>query len=107
LAKLAIAENERSGQDIEAHGNDPDQVIRCVRNWLSEHRSHNASPLPGAAAIQADYRLFQAEVGALLAPRRLDSNDLTHNDFLWAVNDWIAARAPSDASIAIPAALAN
>jgi hypothetical protein len=83
-----------SGQDIEAHGSDPDQAIRCVRNWLSEHRSHNASPLPGAAAIQADYRLFQAEVGALLVPRRLDPNDLTHNDFLWAVNDWIAARAP-------------
>ena len=35
-----------SGQDIEAHGNDPDQAVRCVRNWLSEHRSHNAAPLP-------------------------------------------------------------
>jgi hypothetical protein len=82
-----------SGQDIEAHKNDPDEAIRCVRNWLSEHRPHNAAPLPGAAAIQADYRLFQAEVGALLAPRRLDPKDLTHNDFLWAVNDWIDARA--------------
>jgi hypothetical protein len=82
-----------SGQDIEAHSNDPDEAIRCVRNWLSEHRPHNAAPLPGAAAIQADYRLFQAEVGALLAPRRLDPKDLTHNDFLWAVNDWIGARA--------------
>jgi hypothetical protein len=83
-----------SGQDIEAHGNDPEQVIRCVRNWLSEHRSHNAAPLPGAAAIQADYRRFQAEVEALLARRRLDAEDLTHSDFLWAVNDWIDARAP-------------
>jgi hypothetical protein len=83
-----------SGQDIEAHANDPDQAIRCVRNWLSEHRPHNAPPLPGAAAIQADYRRFQAGVGELLAPRRLDPKDLTHNDFLWAVNDWIVARAP-------------
>jgi hypothetical protein len=82
-----------SGQDIEAHSNDPDEAIRCVRNWLSEHRPHNAAPLPGAAAIQADYRLFQAEVGTLLAPHRLDPKDLTHNDFLWAVNDWIDARA--------------
>jgi hypothetical protein len=82
-----------SGQDIEAHSNDPHEAIRCVRNWLSEHRPRNAAPLPGAAAIQADYRLFQAEVGALLAPRRLDPKDLTHNDFLWAVNDWIDARA--------------
>ena len=83
-----------SGQDIEAHANDPDQAIRCVRNWLSEHRPRNAAPLPGAAAVQADYRRFQAEIGALLAPRRLDPKDLTHNDFLWAVNDWIDARAP-------------
>ncbi len=82
-----------SGQDIEAHGADPDQAIRCVRNWLSEHRPRNAVPLPGAAALQDDYRLFQAEVGALLTPRRLNPNDLTHSDFLWAVTDWIASLA--------------
>ena len=82
-----------SGQDIDSHANEPDQAIRCVRNWLSEHRPRNAPPLPGAAAMQADYRLFQAEIGALLAPRRLDPHDLTHSDFLFAVRDWIAARA--------------
>lgn len=82
-----------SGQDIEAHGSDPEQAIRCVRNWLSEHRPRNAVPLPGPAAIQADYRQFQAEVGALLAPRRLDPDDLTHSDFLWAVSDWIDSSA--------------
>lgn len=82
-----------SGQDIESHANDPDQAIRCVRNWLSEHRPRSAAPLPGAAAMQDDLRLFQAEVGALLVDRRLDPDDLTQSDFLWAVNDWIAARA--------------
>lgn len=83
-----------SGQDIEVHGNDPDQAIRCVRNWLSEHRRRDAVPLPGAAAMQADYRLFQAEVGALLASRRLDPiQQLSHSDFLFAVRDWIASRA--------------
>lgn len=44
--------------------------------------------------MQADYRLFQGEVGALLAARRLDTLDeLTHIDFLFAVRDWIAAHA--------------
>jgi hypothetical protein len=82
-----------SGQDIEAHANDPDEAIRCVRNWLSEHRPHNAPPLPGAAAMQADYGLFLAEVGGLLAARRLDPIEkLTHSDFLFAVRDWIASR---------------
>jgi hypothetical protein len=82
-----------SGQDIESHGGDPEQAIRCVRNWLSEHRPRDAPPLPGAAAMQADYRLFQDEVADLLAPKRLDPVDLTHSDFLFAVRDWIAVRA--------------
>jgi hypothetical protein len=83
-----------SGQDIEVHANNPEQAIRCVRNWLSEHRSRNEPPLPGAAAMLSDYRLFQMEVRALLSARRLDPlDDLTHSDFLFAVRDWIATRA--------------
>jgi hypothetical protein len=83
-----------SGQDIEVHSNDPSEAIRRVRNWLSEHRAPNEPPLPGAVAMLSDYRSFQAEVGALLAARRLDPlDDLTHSDFLFAVRYWIAARA--------------
>lgn len=83
-----------SGQDIEAHGNNPNDAIRVVRNWLSEHRPRAAAPLPGVDAMQADYAAFQAEVGELLAARRLDPLErLTHSDFLFAVRDWIAARA--------------
>lgn len=83
-----------SGQDIEVHGNDPDQAIRCVRNWLSDHRPRSAPPLRGTAAMQADYRLFRTEVDALLVARSLDPlSDLTHSDFLFVVRDWIAARA--------------
>ena len=82
-----------SGQDIECHDNDPDQAMACVRNWLSEHRPHNAPPLPGAGAMQTDYRLFQDEVTPVLARRRLDPDQLTHSDFLWLVRDWIASRA--------------
>ena len=83
-----------SGQDIEVHGNDPDQAIRCVRNWMSEHRPRGAVPLRGVAAMQADYRAFRDEVGALLEARRLDPLDeLSHNDFMFAVRDWIESRA--------------
>ena len=93
LHRYDAALSDISGQDIEAHENDPDRAIDCVRNWLSEHRQHNAPPLAGALAMQSDYRLFQAEVGDLLKPRRLDPDHLTHSDFLFAVRDWIAARA--------------
>lgn len=83
-----------SGQDIEVHGNDPGEAIRCVRNWLSEHRAPNEPPLPGAVAMLGDYRKFQSDAGALLAARRLDPlDDLTHSDFLFTVRDWITTRA--------------
>ncbi|MGH8228425.1 MAG: hypothetical protein ACREU3_11075 [Steroidobacteraceae bacterium] len=82
-----------SGQDIEVHSNDPGEAVRCVRNWLSEHRSGDEPPLSGAVAMLADYRSFQAEVGALLTAQRLDPLDeLTHSDFLFAVRYWIASR---------------
>jgi len=93
LHRYDAALSDISGQDIETHANDPDQAMRCVRNWLSEHRQHQAPPLPGVAAMQADYRLFQREIGDLLIARRLDAlNDLTHSDFIFAVHDWVAAR---------------
>ena len=89
-----VALSDISGQDIEIHGNDPNEAIRLVRNWLSEHRTPSEPPLPGSVAMIGDYRLFQTEVGALLAARRLDPLEaLPHSDFLFAVRDWIATRA--------------
>jgi hypothetical protein len=83
-----------SGQDIEAHGNSPDRAIRCIRNWLSDNRPSGKPPLPGVAAMQSDYRLFQTEVAAALRRQRLDPlAELSHSDLLWAVNDWITERA--------------
>jgi hypothetical protein len=81
-----------SGQDIEVHKNKPNEAIRCVRNWLS---GYSSPPLPGAEAMQGDYRVFQAEIPATLKRLRLSPRlaQLTHNDFLFAVRDWITERA--------------
>lgn len=89
-----------SGQDIEVHRNSPDEAMRCVRNWLSDHRPRDAPPLRGAAALQADYQLFESEIGNLLTLRRLDPlNQLTHSDFLFAIRDWITSRADAVAAV--------
>jgi hypothetical protein len=37
-----------SGQDIAVHKNRPDEAIRCVRDWLSDHRPENLLRLPRA-----------------------------------------------------------
>ncbi|MGH8144217.1 MAG: hypothetical protein ACREU2_17095 [Steroidobacteraceae bacterium] len=83
-----------SGQDVEVHANDPTEAIRCVRNWLSEHRKPKDPPLPGAAALVGDYQLFRKEARTILREQRLDPlARLPHNDFLFVASDWIAKRA--------------
>lgn len=44
-----------SGQDIEVYANDPAQAMRCVRNWLSEHRAVNrrVTVTPRGSRLQA------------------------------------------------------
>jgi hypothetical protein len=79
-----------SGQDIEVHAKKIDQAIACVRNWLSDHRSVGAPPLPGPRALLKDYKRFQREVVTILKKHRLDPlNRLSHSDYLFAVRDWI------------------
>jgi hypothetical protein len=78
-----------SGQDIESHDNDPNEAIRCVRNWLSEHRPRNARPLPSPKAIRHEYHTFLAELDTFANMLRLDPNDLSHSDFVYLGRFWI------------------
>lgn len=74
-----------SGMDPEAHGNDPVQVIKRVRDWLNTHR-HEADPFPGGQALHADYVHFEKIAPDIIAELRLDSpEDLQHHDYLFVV----------------------
>ena len=81
-----------SGQDIAIHKNKPNEAIRCVRDWLS---AYNSPPLPGADAMQDDYRVFLEDIRKTptLTKLRLHPDKLAHSDFLYVARDWIAARA--------------
>lgn len=71
-----------SGMDIEAHGNDAGRLIKAVRDWLSAGRN-GAPPLPGSAAISADYEAFLTLVPDIIADLRLDDFDaLPHGDYM-------------------------
>jgi hypothetical protein len=83
-----------SGQDIDVHNNQPNEAIRCVRNWLSAHRPPKMPPLPGAPAMQEDYRRFRKEIPVELKELRLPKiSRLEHNDFRYFVDRWIVLRA--------------
>lgn len=49
-----------AGQDISGHGNDPEQVIRAVRNWLRNSAPHVL--IPSGAVIFRRYQRFQRDL---------------------------------------------
>ncbi|MBI2504236.1 MAG: hypothetical protein HYW07_13505 [Candidatus Latescibacteria bacterium] len=81
-----------SGQDISEHRGDPKQAIRVVRNWLS-----NATPksmvIPGGTAIAERYALFRLELPAMCGKLRLKEDELTFNDYVVLVEQWLKLNA--------------
>jgi hypothetical protein len=89
-----ISLSDISGQDIKSHQNSAQHVVRCVRNWLSAHRSAAQPPLPAATVMWEDYQAFKRDMPRKLKKSRLGTlTELTHDDFLWVAQDWLVKRA--------------
>ena len=74
-----------SGMDIEVHGGEATRVIRGVRDWLNGMRV-DEPPLPGGAAVIADYETFLNGAADLIDELRLDQlAELPHADFMYVV----------------------
>lgn len=67
-----------SGQDIRAHGGDPDRAIREVRDWLRV--ASNTIALPGGAEVIHHYRKFRRALPSLCAVLGLEPDRLTFTD---------------------------
>jgi hypothetical protein len=77
-----ITTSDISGMDVAAHGNDQNEVIRHVRDWLNAD-DPEAAPLAGAEAIVTDYGIYRSMVPDMIAALRLGPHDeLTHIDYL-------------------------
>ncbi len=75
-----------SGMDIKAHDDDLEKVIKHVRDWLNANRLKGTEPLPGAAAINADFRAYLKIAPDIISNLRLDAHDqLPHTDYLHVV----------------------
>lgn len=84
--RYQAAISDISGQDIKSHGGDPEEVIRCVRNWLST-QSRRAN-LPGATYIIERYRQYEADLPAICEKLRLNPSELEFNDLWETIVEW-------------------
>lgn len=74
-----------AGQDIHAHGADPNHAITEVRNWLAS----KVRPLPGGAVIQEHYARFSAALPTMCADSGLDPTALTFGDMSLLISKWL------------------
>ncbi|MFN7923197.1 MAG: hypothetical protein U0Q16_24055 [Bryobacteraceae bacterium] len=78
-----------AGQDISAHGGDPERAIRVVRNWLQG--ASQLRGLPGGGKVIARYQRFQGELPTACAKAGLEEERLTLIDLSTLIVDWLRA----------------
>lgn len=75
------------GQDIAAHGNDPERMVRKIRDWLATNSGKRT--LPGGAAIWKDHQRFLRWLPGKCHSEQLIIADLTFQDYWQLVDEWI------------------
>jgi hypothetical protein len=81
-----------AGQDIAAHAGEPIRAIKAVRDWLSNATPHSIR-IPGGSAIAARYELFRLELPAMCDRLRLKIDELTFNNYVVQVEEWLKLNA--------------
>jgi hypothetical protein len=78
-----------AGQDIRAHGREPDRALREVRDWL--RLASKRTTLPGGAELVRRYHRFQSDLPDMCAVLGLDPDRLTFLDLSQMITDWLRA----------------
>ncbi|WP_136067107.1 hypothetical protein [Modicisalibacter radicis] len=76
-----------AGQDISAHENDPEKIIRTIRNALNG--SHVNGHITGPQNIVDVYEKYQATKPYIIENLGLDPNELTYADKLQIIEEFL------------------
>ena len=66
--------SDLAGHDIKAHGDNPERLVRHVRDWLTEN---GVPSLPYGTSLWEDFNMFYAALDADLRVKGLKRADLT------------------------------
>ncbi|MDE0638559.1 MAG: hypothetical protein OXI43_22175 [Candidatus Poribacteria bacterium] len=82
-----------SGQDIFVHNNNPEEIVRIVRDWLGTASGHQT--IPGGSIIWSRYQNFLNDLPEVAQELRLEVADLGYfNHYVRVVAGWLS-RQPS------------
>lgn len=81
-----------AGQDISTHGDDQEQAIDAVRNFLNG--LNGPRPLPEGKNIWGEYQDFQAALPSICKRLEISPAKLQYQDFLYIVTDYVSEDDP-------------
>ncbi len=76
-----------AGQDIYAHGDEPEEAIKSLRKWLSA--LNGQTTLPGGMSIVKRYRSFRLQLPDILAELEIEPEEATFSDYANFVESWL------------------
>jgi hypothetical protein len=83
--------SDMSGSDIQAHGDEPEKLVREVRNWLNSQSSRHAA---GPTKIWTDFHIFTDELHQTLITQGHSEEDLkclAIDELMSRMVAWLAA----------------
>ena len=78
-----------AGQDIKAHRNEPEALIRAVRDWLRDLQP--ARQMPSGTVIATRYRQFRQQLPLWCREQKLEEHELLFNDYTFLIWRWLEA----------------
>ena len=83
-----------AGQDIQAHNNNPEEIITVVRNWL--RTASKRQTIPSGSIIWGRYQDFIGDLPEIAQESQLKVEELIFNDYLLILTKWLRIRQVDD-----------
>ncbi len=76
-----------AGQDIQAHNNNPEEIVTVIRNWL--RTASRRQTIPSGSVIWGHYQEFMGDLPELARPFQLEVEELIFNDYTFMLAEWL------------------
>ena len=83
-----------AGQDIQAHNNNPEEIVTVVRNWL--RTASKRRTIPSGSIIWGRYQEFIEDLPQLAQAFQLEVEELIFNDYTFMLAEWLKTQANPD-----------
>lgn len=85
--RYQIFVSDIAGHDIRSHEGDPEEAIKCVRDWLND--ASGRKPVPGGREIVRRFRAFEEDLPDMCVAVPIEVDELTYNDYAQFIAEWL------------------